>query len=70
VKEDPFFRKMRAATVESEKLIHGAFYFARWPEAYATMADYLVRGVTGSRDGIGKTLSEAAQKAHEIAARA
>jgi len=69
MKDDALFRKMQAATSESEKIIHGAFYFARWPEAYATMADYLVRAMTGPREGIKKTLEEGAQKVQEIAAR-
>ncbi len=68
-KDDPLFRKILAATSGSEKIIHGAFYFARWPEAYATMADYLVRAVTGSRENIKKTLEEGSQKVHDIAAR-
>jgi len=63
------FRKFRAATVESEKLIHGAFYFARWPEFFATAIDYLVRAVTGPRESIKATLEEGAQKTGEIAAR-
>jgi multiple sugar transport system substrate-binding protein len=66
-KTDPLFRKMEAATAEAQVLIHGAFYFARWPEAYATMADYLVRAVTGTRDGIPNTLKEASLKVHDIA---
>ena len=33
------------------------------------MADYLVRAVTGPREGIKKTLEEGAQKVQEIAAR-
>lgn len=68
-KDDPLFRKILAATSGSEKIIHGAFYFARWPEAYATMADYLVRAVTGPRENIKKTLEEGSQKVHDIAAR-
>jgi ABC-type glycerol-3-phosphate transport system substrate-binding protein len=67
--DDPLMRKMLAATSGAEKIIHGAFYFARWPEAYATMADYLVRAVTGPRENIKKTLEEGAQKVHDIAAR-
>lgn len=69
MKDDPLFRRVRAATTESQVIIHGAFYFARWPEAYATMADYLVRAMTGPRENIKKTLEEGAQKVHEIAAR-
>lgn len=69
MQEDPLFRKMEAATAEAQVIIHGAFYFARWPEAYATMADYFVRAVTGSRENIKKTLEEGAKKVHDIAAR-
>jgi ABC-type glycerol-3-phosphate transport system substrate-binding protein len=68
-KEDPFFRKMIAATSGSEVTIHGALYFARWPEVYATLADYLVRAVTGPKENIKKTLEEAGQKMREIAMR-
>jgi multiple sugar transport system substrate-binding protein len=70
IKTDPVFRKFRAATVESEKIIHGAFYFARWPEFFATGIDYMVKAVTGPREGIKATLAEGAQKMGEIAARA
>jgi spermidine/putrescine-binding protein len=69
MKDDPLFRKVIAATSGADVLIHGAMYFARWPEVYATLADYLVRAVTGPRDNIKKTLEEASQKMHEIAAR-
>ena len=69
VKTDPVFRKFRAVTVESEKLIHGAFYFARWPEFFATAIDYLVRAVTGPRENIKATLEEGAKHTSEIAAR-
>ena len=48
--------------VESEKLIHGAYYFARWPEFFATGIDYMVRAVTGPRDQIRPTLVEGAKK--------
>ncbi len=68
-KDDPMFRKMIAATSGSEVLIHGALYFARWPEVYATLADYLVRAVTGPKENIKKTLDEAGQKMREIAMR-
>ena len=68
-KTDPEFRKFRAATVEAEKLIHGAFYFARWPEFFATGIDYMVKAVTGPREGIKGTLEEGAKKMSEIAAR-
>jgi ABC-type glycerol-3-phosphate transport system substrate-binding protein len=68
-KSDPTFRKFRAATVESEKLIHGAFYFARWPEFFATGIDYMVKAVTGPREGIKATLEEGAKAMSEIAAR-
>lgn len=70
IKTDPVFRKFRAATVESEKIIHGAFYFARWPEFFATGIDHMVRAVTGPRDQIKATLAEGAKKMSEIASRA
>ncbi|HEV8440633.1 MAG TPA: extracellular solute-binding protein [Methylomirabilota bacterium] len=70
IKTDPVFRKFRAATVESEKIIHGAFYFARWPEFFATGIDHLVKAVTGPRDAIKATLVEGGKKMSEIAARA
>jgi len=69
VKDDPFFRKLRAATIESDRIIHGSLYFARWPEVHANTADYLVRAVMGPRDNISKTLAELAQKIEEIARR-
>ncbi len=69
IKTDPVFRKFRAATVESEKLIHGAFYFARWPEFFATGIDHMVRAVIGPREHIKATLEEGAKKMGEIAAR-
>ncbi len=69
MKSDPVFRKFRGATVESEKLIHGAFYFARWPEFFATGIDYMVKAVTGPREGIKPTLEEGAKAMSEIAAR-
>src|SRR5437867_3617952 len=70
IKTDAVFRKFRAATVESEKIIHGAYYFARWPEFFATGIDHLVQAVTGPRDGIKATLAEGSKKMSEIAARA
>ena len=69
IQSDPVFRKFRAATVESEKLIHGAFYFARWPEFFATGIDHLVRAVTGPREQIRPVLADGAKKMSEIAAR-
>ncbi|HTU02464.1 MAG TPA: extracellular solute-binding protein [Candidatus Sulfotelmatobacter sp.] len=69
MKEDPMFQKMIAATSGAQVLIHGALYFPRWPEVYATEADYLVRAVTGPRESIKKTLEEAGQKMREIAMR-
>jgi len=69
MKDDPMFRKVIAATSGSDVLIHGAMYFARWPEVYATLADYLVRAVIGPRENIKKTLEEASQKMREIAMR-
>jgi ABC-type glycerol-3-phosphate transport system substrate-binding protein len=69
IKTDAVFRKFRAATIESEKLIHGAFYFARWPEFFATAIDHMVKAVTGRRDAIKPTLAEGAKKMSEIAAR-
>jgi len=70
IKTDAVFRKFRAATVESEKIIHGAYYFARWPEFFATGIDHMVQAVTGPRDGIKATLAEGAKKMGEIASRA
>ena len=70
IQSDPVFRKFRAATVDSEKIIHGAFYFARWPEFFATGIDHMVRAVTGPRDQIKATLADGAKKMSEIAARA
>ena len=64
------FRKFRAATVESEKIIHGAYYFPRWPEFFATGIDHMVKAVTGPRDGIKAALAEGSKKMSEIAARA
>ncbi len=69
MRDDPVFRRFRAATVESEKLIHGAYYFERWNEFFATCIDYLVKAVTGPREGIKATLEEGAKKASEVAAR-
>src|SRR5437867_803605 len=70
IQSDPVFRKFRAATVESEKIIHGAYYFPRWPEFFATGIDHMVKAVTGPRDGIKAALAEGSKKMSEIAARA
>lgn len=55
-KEDPVFGKIVAATIGAPKRVHSAYYMPEWPEVHTALADYVIKALTGPKDGIDAQL--------------
>jgi hypothetical protein len=67
--DDPFWRRLRALSLDLKPTVHTAYYFANWPAVHKAYNDVLTKAVIGKREDIGKVLSEGMQTVHDAAAK-